>query len=213
VQRQPEQKEKQTMNPVARIAALVATLTPAATFAAGSAWNIDTAHSRAGFAVRHLVISTVRGEFGKTSGTLTLDEGDLTKSTVEATIDVGSIDTRVPDRDTHLKSPDFFDAAKFPTITFKSTKVERVGEGKLKVTGDLTMRGVTKPVALDVAGPTAEIKGMRGEIRRGLLAAGKLNRQDFGLAWSKLVEAGPVVADEVAIELELELVKAAPAKT
>jgi len=172
-------------------------------------WNIDTAHTQTGFAVKHLVISTVKGEFGKTTGTVTLDDKDLAKSSVEAVIDVTSINTRIPDRDGHLKSPDFFDVAKFPSITFKSTKVEKAGEG-LKVTGNLTMKGVTKPVTLDVTGPTAEIKGMRGEIRRGLSARTRINRQDFGLTWSKLVEAGPVVGDEVSIEIDAELVKAQP---
>lgn len=172
------------------------------------AWNIDTAHTQSGFSVKHLVISSVKGDFGKTAGIVNLDDADVTKSTVEATIDVSSINTRIADRDTHLKSPDFFDAAKFPTISFKSTKVEKAGDGKLKVTGDLTMKGVTKAVTLDVSGPTAEIKDPWGNTRRGLQARGKINRQDFGLTWSKVVEAGPVVGDEVSIEIDAELVKA-----
>jgi polyisoprenoid-binding protein YceI len=190
------------------VALIAAFAVPGLAFA--DAWSIDTAHTQAGFSVRHLVISTVKGEFGKTSGTVNLDDKDVTKSTVEATIDVASISTRIPDRDTHLKSPDFFDAAKFPTISFKSTKVEKAGEGKLKVTGDLTMKGVTKSVALEVSGPTAEIKDPWGNTRRGLQARGKLNRQDFGLTWSKVVEAGPVVGDEISIEIDAELVKAKP---
>jgi polyisoprenoid-binding protein YceI len=172
-----------------------------------STWNIDSAHAQTGFSVKHLVISTVKGEFAKTSGVLKLDDKDLTRSSVEATIDATTINTRLADRDTHLKSPDLFDTARFPTITFKSTKVEKAGDG-LAVTGDLTMRGVTKSVTLAVAGPTAEIKDPWGNARRGLQARGKINRKDFGLTWSKVVEAGPVVGDEVSIEIDAELVKA-----
>ena len=119
---------------------------------ATSVWEIDTSHSSAQFAVRHLMVSTVRGDFGKTTGTLTLDEQDPTKSTIEATIDVSSINTRNQKRDDHLKSPDFFDATTYPTMTFKSKKVEAAGEGKFKVTGDLTLRGVTKEIVLNVEG-------------------------------------------------------------
>jgi len=192
-----------------RITAIAAALAiaPALALADVSSWNIDTAHTEAGFSVRHLVISTVKGSFGKTSGMVKLDDKDVTKSTVEATIDATTINTRIADRDTHLKSPDFFDVAKFPTITFKSTKVEKAGDG-LSVTGDLTMKGVTKSVTLAVAGPTAEIKDMQGNARRGLQARGKLNRKDFGLTWTKMIEAGPVVGDEIAIEIDAELVKA-----
>lgn len=179
--------------------------------AAADTWSIDTAHTQTGFSVKHLVISTVKGEFGKTTGTVTLDDKDVSKSSVEATIDVSTINTRIPDRDGHLKSPDFFDAAKYPTITFKSTKVEKVGDG-LKVAGNLTVKGVTKPVTLDVVGPTGEVKGMRGETRRGLTARTRINRQEFGLTWSKAVEAGPVVGDEVSIEIDAEIVKVQPAK-
>lgn len=190
------------------IAALALAAGPA--LAQTSTWKIDGSHTHASFSVKHLVISNVRGEFGKTEGTLTLDEADVTKSRVEATIDVASLDTREPKRDEHLRSPDFFDVAKFPKMTFRSTKVERAGEGKLKVTGDLTLRGVTRPVVLDVAGPTAEIKDPWGNARRGVSATATINRKDFGVAWSKLIEAGPVVGDEVKIELEAELIKDQP---
>jgi polyisoprenoid-binding protein YceI len=173
---------------------------------AQSTWAIDPVHSHATFTVRHLVISNVRGEFGKTTGVVVLDEKDVTKSTVEATVDTGTIDTRVAKRDAHLKSPDFFDAAKYPTMTFKSTKVEKAGEGKLKVTGNLTIKDVTKPVVLDVTGPTAEVNAY-GDTRRGISATTKINRRDFGLNWSQVVEAGPVVGDEVTIEIEAELLK------
>ncbi len=177
---------------------------------AQSSWILDPTHTHASFTIRHLVISNVRGEFGKTAGTVKLDDKDVTRSSVEASIETGSIDTRVPDRDAHLKSPDFFDAAKYPKITFKSTKVERAGDGKLKVTGNLTIRDVTRSVVLDVSGPTGEIKDPSGKTRRGLSAATKINRRDFGLNWGKVIEAGPVVGDEVAIEIEAELLKQEP---
>jgi len=189
-----------------RIALALAVLLAAAPALAAS-YKLDSAHSHSSFTVRHLVISNVRGEFGKTEGSVVIDDGDVTKSKVEATIDVSTIDTREPKRDGHLKSPDFFDVAKYPSITFKSTKVEQAGAGKLKVTGDLTMKGVTKSVVLDVNGPTAEIKDPMGGARRGISASAKINRQDFGVSWSKLIEAGPVVGDEVTIEIEAELVK------
>lgn len=192
----------------APIAAVLAAALPALAFGATSTWQMDSAHTHASFGVRHLVISTVRGEFGKTTGTLVLDESDVTRSRVEATIDAATVDTREPPRDADLRSANFLDVAKFPTITFKSTKVEKVGEGKLKVTGDLTLHGVTRPVTLDVTGPTREIKDPWGNVKRGVSATAKINRKDFGLTWSKAVEAGPVVGDEVAIEIEAELAKA-----
>jgi len=191
-----------------RITALAAAvLAPALAWADVATWNIDTSHTEAGFSVRHLVISTVKGNFGKTTGTVKLDPADPSKSSVEATIDIGSVNTRNEERDKHLRSPDFFDVAKYPTMTFKSTKVEKAGDG-LKVTGDLTIKAVTKPVVLTVAGPTGEVKDPWGNTRRGLQAKGKINRQDFGVTWSKVIEAGPVVGDEVAIEIDAELVKA-----
>jgi polyisoprenoid-binding protein YceI len=186
--------------------ALTAAL-PAIAAAEPALWSIDPAHSDATFSVRHLVISTVRGHFGKTTGKIMYDENDVSKSSVEATVDASTIDTRVPDRDAHLKSPDFFDVAKYPTLTFKSTKVEKVGDDKLKVTGDLTMKGTTKPVTWDVTYTPKPITGMGGELRRGFNATTKVNRQDFGLKWSKTVEAGPVVGDEVTLNLDAEAVK------
>ncbi len=184
------------------VAALVPTLALAQT-----TWTIDPAHTHASFTVRHLVISNVRGEFGKTIGTVKLDEKDVTRSSVEASIETATVDTRVPDRDKHLRSPDFFDAERYPAMTFRSTRVEKAGEGRLKVHGDLTIKGVTKLVVLDVVGPTAEIKDPWGNARRGISASTRINRRDFGLNWSKVVEAGPVVGDEVGIEIEAELLK------
>ena len=187
--------------------ALAAVALAAPALAQTSNWKLDETHTHASFTIRHLVISNVRGEFAKVTGAVVLDEKDVTKSKVEAVIDVASIDTRVADRDNHLRSPDFFDVAKYPTITFRSTKVEAAGSGKLKVTGDLTMHGVTKPVTLDVVGPTGEVKDPWGNARRGIAASATLDRKAWGLTWSKAVEAGPVVGDEVKLEIEAELVK------
>ena len=194
------------------LALFLAVAAPAAALAQSS-WNIDPNHAHAGFTVRHLVISNVQGQFQKVTGTVALDEKDVTKSSVQATIDATTIDTRVPDRDKDLKSPNFLDVERYPTITFKSTKVEPAGPGKLKVTGDLTMHGVTKPVVLAVDGPTAEIKDPWGNTRRGLSASATINRKDFGLSYGKVIEAGPVVGDEVKIDIEAELVKQAAGKT
>jgi len=177
-------------------------------FAFATTYDIDSAHSSTQFSVKHMMVSNVRGEFGKTSGTLNLDDKNPANSSVEATIDVTSISTREPKRDEHLKSPDFFDVAKYPTITFKSTKVEAAGQGKYKVTGDLTMHGVTKPVVLDVDGPTAELKDAWGNPRRGVTATTKLNRKEFGLGWNKALEAGGLaVGEEVAITIDAELTR------
>src|SRR5512138_2455366 len=192
--------------------AVLLSLAPTLALAATSTWNVDASHSQVGFAVKHLVISNVRGEFGTYQGKLVLDDADVTRSTVEATIDVNSLSTKVADRDTHLKSPDFFDAAKYPTITFKSTKVAKAGKDQLKVTGDLTLHGVTKPVVLQVT-TSPEVKGMYGETRRGFSATTKIDRKDYGLTWNKVVEAGPAVGDEVTIALDLEVVKDQPKAT
>jgi polyisoprenoid-binding protein YceI len=195
------------------LALFLAAAAPAVGLAETSSWNLDPAHSQTSFTVRHLVISNVRGEFQKFSGAVQLDDKDLSKSSVDVTLQAASIDTSNADRDKHLRSPDFLDAEKFPTIAFKSTKVEKAGDGKLKVTGDLTMKGVTKPVVLAVDGPTAEIKDPWGNARRGLSASTTINRKDWGLTWSKTVEAGPVVGDEVKIQIEAELIKQPGAKT
>jgi polyisoprenoid-binding protein YceI len=191
------------------LVAALALASPLLTFAAPAAWNVDASHSQVGFAVKHLVISTVRGEFTKYSGVAKLDDADPTRSTVEVSIEAGSIDTRVADRDGHLKSPDFLDVAKYPAITFKSTKVVATGKDRLAVTGDLTLHGVTRPVVLDVT-TSAEVKGMFGETRRAFAGQTKISRKDFGLVWNKVVEAGPAVGDELAITLDVELVKDAP---
>ena len=194
------------------IMSLAILATPALAVAAPTAYDIDGGHSSAQFSVKHLMVSTVRGEFGKVAGALNLDDADVTKSSVEATIDAASINTRDEKRDGHLKSPEFFDTAKFPNLTFKSTKVEKAGKDKLKVTGDLTMHGVTKPVVLDVEGPTAEMKDPWGNVKRGASGTTKISRKDFGISWNKSLDQGGVVlGDEVAITLDLELNKKMPA--
>ncbi|HZU83654.1 MAG TPA: YceI family protein [Polyangiaceae bacterium] len=191
---------------IASVAAAFALAVPS--LAAAAPFECDPAHTTALFSVKHMMITNVRGEFGKVACTLDLDEKDPTKSTVEATIDVASLSTRNEKRDTHLKSADFFDAAKFPTITFKSTKVTRAGKGRWKVQGDLTMHGVTKPVTLDVTGPSAEEKDPMGNTKVGFLATGKVNREDYGLKWNvPLSSGGVLVGKDVAIEIDAELLK------
>jgi len=182
--------------------------------AANSTWQIDPQHSSAQFAVRHLGLSTVRGAFNKLSGAVLLDDQDITKSSVEVTIDVGTVDTREPDRDKDLRSERFFDVAHFPTMTFKSKKVEQVAPAKLRVTGDLTIRGTTKEVVLDVDGPTAPVKDPWGNQRVAVTATTKVNRQDFGVKWNaKLDNGGVVVGDDVNITIDAELVQKAAAKS
>jgi len=180
---------------------------PAAAAGGPNTWTIDTAHSQAAFAVKHMMVSTVRGSFGKTEGTIEYDGKNVASIKAEATIDTTTITTNNEKRDTHLKSADFFDVAKFPTITFKSKKAEAAGAGKFKLTGDLTLRGVTKEVTLDVEGPSQPLIA-QGRARVGATATLKINRQDYGVSWSRAVDGGGVVVgDEVAITLELELVK------
>jgi polyisoprenoid-binding protein YceI len=201
---------------VSRIAVIVGTTVglslPAV--AATSIWQIDPQHSSAQFAVRHLGLSTVRGAFSKLSGTMVRDDQDITNSSVEVTIDVNTVDTREPDRDKDLRSERFFDVAHFPTMTFKSKKVEQVAPGKLRVTGDLTIRGTTKEVTLDVDGPTAPVKDPWGNQRLAATATTKINRQDYGVKWNaKLDNGGVVVGDEVNITLDVEMIQKTAAKS
>jgi polyisoprenoid-binding protein YceI len=176
-------------------------------------YRIDPQHSSAQFAVTHLMISTVRGEFHGVNGKVVVDDGDIAKSSVEVTIDATSVDTREPDRDKHLKSADFFDVANHPSITFKSTKVESAGAGKLKVTGDLTIRGVTKTAVLEVTVPKPTIKDPWGLQRTAVSGSTKINRQDFGVAWNKNLDSGGVVvSDNVDINLDVEMVIPPPTK-
>jgi polyisoprenoid-binding protein YceI len=176
-------------------------------------FTIDGAHSGAHFTVRHMMVSNVKGDFAGVSGKVVWD-GDPKTASVEATIDATTIDTGVDKRDEHLRSADFFDVAKHPTITFKSKKAEAAGTGRLKVTGDLTMHGVTKEVVLDVEGPTAEFKNPWGKSVIGASASTTIKRTDFGLNWNKALETGGVlVGEDVKVTIELELVRNdAPAK-
>jgi polyisoprenoid-binding protein YceI len=172
-------------------------------------WNVDPAHSAAEFKVKHMMISNVKGSFRALSGVLNLDEADVTGSSVEAFLPVATLSTGDEQRDGHLKSADFFDAEKFPTITFKSNEVKRTGEGEYAVTGDLTLRGVTKPVTFAVEGPSAPGKDPWGNLRIGLTATTRINRKDFGLTWNSALEAGGVlVGDEVGLTLDVQFIKA-----
>lgn len=173
-------------------------------------YEIDPAHSSAQFTVRHMMITNVRGGFRSVKGTVIYDADNLGASSVEATIDVNTIATLDEQRDAHLKSPDFLDAEKYPTITFKSKKVEADGEGEAKVTGDLTIHGVTKEVVLKVEGPTAEGKDPWGNTRIGASATTKIKRSDFGLTWNAALETGGImVGDDLKIELDVQMIKAA----
>jgi len=175
-------------------------------------WQIDPAHSAAHFSVRHLMISNVRGEFTKVTGSAQINAADPAKSTVEVTIEAASLNTREPQRDEHLRSADFFDVANYPTLTFRSKRIEALGAENFKLTGDLTIRGVTKEVTFDVEGPTASVKDPWGNIRAGIAASAKINRKDFNVAFNALTETGGlVVGDEVKITIEAELIQQAPA--
>jgi polyisoprenoid-binding protein YceI len=191
---------------ITSISTIIALALPA--FAFASTWTIDPDHSNVGFKVRHLMVSNVKGSFEKQTGTVEIDDKDITKSKVEVIIDTNSINTNVKKRDDHLRSADFFDVAKFPTMTFVSKKVEKAGKDNLKVTGDLTLHGVTKQVVLAVEGPSKESKDPYGNIRRGATATTKINRKDFGLVWNAALETGGVaVGEEVTITLEIEMIK------
>lgn len=169
-------------------------------------WTVDPSHTSTTFAVKHMMVSTTKGAFDKVSGTVVGDDADFTKAQVNVTIDVNSINTREAKRDAHLKSADFFDAAKFPTITFKSTKIVAKGGGKYDLTGDLTMHGVTKPVTLSVESLTAPTPTPFNTTVRGVNAIGKVSRKDFGIG-----SANPAVGDEVKLEIDAELVAKAAA--
>ena len=176
---------------------------------ATSTWNIDPVHSVAEFKVSHMMISNVKGQFPTFTGALTLDETDLTNSRVEASIAAASINTRDAQRDAHLKSADFFHAEKFPTLSFKSTRITRTGPRELAVEGDLTIRGVTRDVVFTVDGPTPPARDPWGNTRLGLSATTKINRKDFGLTWNAALETGGIlVGDEVTITLDVQFVKA-----
>lgn len=172
-------------------------------------WNIDPVHTTAEFKVRHMMITNVKGQFTGVAGVLKLDEQDVTNSHIEASIEAATINTREAERDKHLKSADFFDVEKFPTLTFASTSITRKGEGELEVEGDLTIHGVTRKVVFDVEGPTSPGKDPWGNTRIGWTATTKINRKNFGLNWNAALETGGIlVGDEVTLTLDVEAVKA-----
>ena len=174
-----------------------------------STWNIDPAHTTAEFKVKHMMIANVKGHFSKISGVLTLDKSNLANSRVEASIEAASIETRDDQRDAHLKSADFFDVEKFPTLNFKSTGVSIVGDEELFVEGDLTIHGVTRTVRFEVEGPTPPTRDPWGNTRVAISASAKINRKDFGLTWNAALETGGIlVGEDVAIALEAEFVNA-----
>lgn len=188
----------------------MSTLTaPLQTSTTTTTWNIDPTHSVAEFKVKHMMISNVKGQFPKVSGKLTLDESEITNSRIDASIEASSIETRDAQRDAHLKSADFFDVEKFPTLSFKSTRVAVGKPGELAVSGDLTIRGVTRNVIFNVEGPTPPAKDPWGNTRVAVSATTKINRKDFGLTWNAALETGGIlVGDEITITLDVQFVKA-----
>ena len=189
------------------VAALLA-LAALPALAQTNAWKVDPNHTAAQFSVKHLGVSTVRGAFMKTSGEIQLDEKDVTKSQVEVTVDTTSVDTRNETRDKDVKSPNFLDVAVYPTMTFKSRRITSAGDGKFKMTGDLTLHGVTKEVTFDVDGPSPAIKDPWGNLRRGASATATINRQDFGINYNKMLDTGGlVVSNEVQITIDIEFIR------
>jgi polyisoprenoid-binding protein YceI len=197
----------QSLSRLALAATLVAALavpSPAAT----ATWQIDPAHTAAGFSVRHMMIATVRGQFKGVTGTVLWDDQDINNSTVDVTIDANTVDTGEAKRDADLKSTNFFDVKNYPTITFKSTKIEKISAGKMKVTGNLTIHGVTKQVVLDVEGPSGAVRDPWGNTRVALNASTTVNRLDYGVKWNtKMDSGGMVVGDDVNINIDLEMTK------
>jgi len=175
-------------------------------FALADTWDVDQSNSSAGFSVRHMGISTVRGSFRKVGGTVEYSPGDLSKTAINVTIDTASLDTGVEMRDNHVRGSDFLDAARYPKITFRSKRVESTGSGKLKITGDLMLHGVTKTVVLDVEGPSSVAKDSQGVSHMGASATTKINREEFGVSGTPMM-----VGDDVTITIDVEMVKPAVA--
>ena len=177
-------------------------------FALAATWQMDPAHSSFQFKIRHLTVSNVKGDFSKFQGVVIMDDQDITNLKVEVTIHAASVNTGHAQRDEHLRGPDFFDVAQYPTLTFVSKKVIKTDTNRLKVVGDLTLHGLTREITVDVEGPTSEVKDPGGNSRRGATAAAKINRRDFGLTWNKVLDTGGlVVGDEVNIYVEVELIR------
>lgn len=194
-----------------KIALLSLTVLLSAVPALAQTWQIDTAHSRAQFTVRHLGIADIRGDFGGVTGSVQFDGKDLSKAQVNATIDVNSITTRVAKRDEHLKTADFFDVAKHPTMTFVSTSIKPAAGGKYAMTGNLTLRGVTKPVTFELDAPAGPVKDHMGTVKMGAAARGQINRKDFGVNYHQVLDNGVLgVADIVHIQLDVELIQQQP---
>jgi polyisoprenoid-binding protein YceI len=194
-----------------RLVLLIAVIGALATNAIAQTWQIDTAHSAAHFAVKHNLIAMVRGTFDKVTGTVEFDGKDITKAKINATIDVATINTRVTQRNDHLKTADFFNVAKFPAMTFVSTSITPAGAGKFKLNGNLTLMGVTKPVSLDMNAPVGPFIDPQGAHHFGALAVGKIKRTDFGMKWANAVTvagmAGIDISDEVDITLDVEILR------
>ena len=172
-------------------------------------WKIDPVHSVAEFKVKHMMISNVKGRFSAIKGVLVTDEADVTGSRVDVSIEAASIDTGDAQRDAHLRSADFLDVEKFPTLSFKATRIKRVSNGELAVAGELTIHGVTRNAVFHVEGPTAAHKDPWGNTRIGISATTRINRKDYGLTWNAALETGGLlVGDEVSITLEVQFVKA-----
>ncbi len=189
---------------------LLAALLAATPALRAAEYSIDTYHSKAQFSVRHMMISNVRGEFSKVKGSISYDESNPRAIRIDATIDTTTVNTSEPKRDEHLRSADFLDTARFPTMTFKS-KSARLSGGNILVTGDLTLHGVTREVVLTLEMPSAELKDPKGGARRGASATAKISRKDFGLTWNMAVEAGGVaVGDEVSIQIDIEATRPGP---
>ena len=190
------------MRRFAVVPVVVAMLAPVAHAAS---WEIDPAHTTVEFSIRHMTVSNVRGTFDKVVGTATADETDLTKSTILATIETASVNTRNDKRDEHLRSADFLDVAKYPGMVFKSKKIEKGKDGHWNVTGDLTLHGVTKEVVLDVEGPTPSVKDPMGKTRAGAHVTTTLKRTDFGIVYNKTLETGGLMlGDDIAVSIDVE---------
>jgi polyisoprenoid-binding protein YceI len=195
------------MTRMSRTASFVLALLLTAAPALAQTWQIDPAHSRAMFTVRHLTIADIRGDFGAVTGTVDYDGKDVTKAKINATIDVNSITTRVAARDDHLKTDDFFDVKNHPTMKFVSTSITPKGNGRYNLTGNLTLRGVTKPVTLEMTAPAGPVT-VRGDTRLGASATGTINRKDFGVKYHELLDNGGLaVADNVFIQLDVEVIQ------